>query len=122
MENAFENISEQIQTTTGHHEAKDECCQRHCFYCVVLHNMLTTHQDGADRPPTRANDVAALQNEQVVYVPDNNYRNPSRVAKHQRELLKDYLNLGGIDWAGGQDLRCFNQIPWGQKLASICPL
>ena len=27
---------------------------------------------------------------------------------------------GGIVWAGGQDLRCVNQITWGQqKLASI---
>ena len=29
---------------------------------------------------------------------------------------------GGIGWAGGQDLRCVNEIPWGQKKwASISP-
>ena len=44
------------------------------FTCVVLHNMLRTHQGGADRAPTPANDVVALQNEQVVYVPKENYR------------------------------------------------
>ena len=28
-------------------------------------------------------------------------------------------SCGGIGWAGGQDLRCVNQIPWVKKLASI---
>ena len=54
-----------------------------CFTCVVLHNMLRTHQAREDGAPTPANDVVALQNEQVVYVPHDNYRNPSREAKHQ---------------------------------------
>ena len=53
------------------------------FTCVVLQNMLRTHQGGADRAPTPANDVAAIQNEQAVYVPNENYRNPLREAKHQ---------------------------------------
>ena len=39
---------------------------------LMLHNMLKTHQGGADRAQIPANDVAALQNEQVVYVPDDN--------------------------------------------------
>ena len=26
---------------------------------------------------------------------------------------------GVIGWAGGQDLRCVNQIPWGQKKQSF---
>ena len=51
-----------------------------------------------------------------------NYRNPSREAKHQQKLLKDYFNhVGDIGWAGGQDVRCVSQQPWGQKLASISP-
>ena len=33
-----------------------------------------------------------LQNEQVVYIPDDSYRNPLSEAKHQRDLLKYYLN------------------------------
>ena len=44
------------------------------FTFVVLHNMLRTHQDGEDRAPTSVNDITILQNEQVVYVPDDNYR------------------------------------------------
>ena len=51
--------------------------------CVVLHNMLMTHQCGLDRAPTPADDIAAIANEPVVYVPDENCRNPSREAKHQ---------------------------------------
>ena len=64
--------------------------------------MLRTHQGRADRAPTQADDIAALQNEQVVYVPDGNYRNASRESKHQRDLLKDYFNhLGAL--AGQED-------------------
>ena len=58
------------------------------FTCVVLQNMLRTHQGTADKAPTPGNDVATHQNEQAVYVPNQN----SREAKHQRELLKDYFN------------------------------
>ena len=65
--------------------------------CVVLHNMLRAQQGGANRAPTTANDVVAQQNEQVVYVSEDNYWNPMREAKHQRELLKDFFNhLGAL--------------------------
>ena len=59
---------------------KDQRLPDIVFTCVVLHNMLRTHQGRVDRAITPANDVAALQNEQVVYVPNNNYRNPLREA------------------------------------------
>ena len=54
------------------------------------------------REPTPANDVAALQNEQVVYVRNQNYINPLKETKHQRELLKDYFNYEGA-WARQED-------------------
>ena len=73
------------------------------FTCVVLHNMLRTHQGGADRALTPTNDVVAQQNEQVVYVPYENYRNPSMEAKHQQELLKDYFNH--VEVLAGQENR-----------------
>ena len=57
--------------------------------------MLKKHQGGADMAPTPANDVAALQNGHVVYVPDDNYRSPLREHKHQRDLLKDYFSHVG---------------------------
>ena len=72
------------------------------FTCVVLHNMPKTHQGGANRPLTPTNEGAALQNEQVVYVPNNNYRKPFKEAKHQRELLEDYFSHMGT-LAGKKD-------------------
>ena len=60
--------------------------------CVVLYNILRTHQGSVDRAPTPGNDVVAQQNEQAVYVPNENYRNSLSEAKHQQELLKDYFN------------------------------
>ena len=63
--------------------------------CVVLHSMLRTDQGGVDRVPTPADDIAAIANEQVVYAPDENCRNPLREAKHQRDQLKDYFNHAG---------------------------
>ena len=65
------------------------------FTSVVLLNMLRTHQGGANRAPTPANDVVALQNEEMVYVPNGNYRNPLRETTIQQELLKDYFNQVG---------------------------
>ena len=65
--------------------------------------MLITHQGGPDRVLTTANDVVALQNEQVVYMPNDNYRNPSLEATHQRDLLKDYFNH--VEALAGQEDR-----------------
>ena len=62
------------------------------FTCMLLHNMLRTHQGEADRTSIPANDVAAQQNEQELYLPNESNRNPSREPKHQRKLLKDYFN------------------------------
>ena len=78
------------------------------FTCVVWHNMLKTHHGGADRASTPANEAVALQNEQVVYFPNENYRNHSREAKHQCEQLKDYFNdVGAL--AGQEDSFKTNQ-------------
>ena len=53
--------------------------------CVVLQNLLKTQERATERA---ADDIAAVQNEQVVYVPDDNYRNPSSEAKNQQDLLR----------------------------------
>ena len=53
------------------------------FTCVVLNNMLRSHQLRSDKALAPGNDVVALQNGQSVYVPNENYRNPLREAKHQ---------------------------------------
>ena len=49
-----------------------------------------------------ADDIAVTANERVVYVPDENCRNPSWEAKHQPDLLKDYFNHVG-ELAGLED-------------------
>ena len=48
-----------------------------------MHNMLRKHQVGPGRVPTPADDIAALQKKHVLYVPDENYKNPLREIKHQ---------------------------------------
>ena len=59
-------------------------------------------EDTPDKVLTPADAMAAVQNEEVVYVPDYNYRNPSQEVKHQQDLLKDYFNhLGAL--AGQED-------------------
>ena len=75
--------------------------------CVVLHNMLRSHRGGgggggADRPPTPADDIQQPQADQGKQRHNPNIRNPSREAKHQQDLLKDYFNhIGAL--AGNED-------------------
>ena len=64
----------------------------------MLRNELRAHQGEA----ARAHDIAGLQNKQVLYVPDDNYRNPLKEAKHQQDLLKNYFNHVGA-LAGQED-------------------
>ena len=45
--------------------------QRQCFdMCCVAH-----YAEDTPRRSSQGNDIAALQNEQAAYVPDENYRN-----------------------------------------------
>ena len=69
------------------------------FMCVVLHNMQRTHQGRADRAPTPGNDVAAQQNRQEVDLPNQNYKNHLREAKHQQNYQRTTLIMWG-HWLG----------------------
>ena len=69
--------------------------------CVVLHNMLRSH-GAADRPPTPADDIQPPQADQGEQGHHENFRNPSREAKCQREQLKDYFSHAGA-LAGQED-------------------
>ena len=61
--------------------------------------MLRKHQGGADRLHIPADDIHPPQPDQVANGPNENFRNPSREDKHQRDLLKDYSNnLGTLVW------------------------
>ena len=63
--------------------------------CVVLHSMLRSHQGGADRPPTPADEIRPPQGDQGEQGQNRTFRNPLRETKHQRDLLKDYFNHAG---------------------------
>ena len=76
--------------------------------CSAAQHAEGTHQGGADRAHTPA-DI-------VVNVPDDNYQ--TSAGPTERLLQSSW----GIDWAGGQDLRCDKQLYWGHKrLTSVSP-
>ena len=83
VENTFGILVSWFRVLLGPMEQSPRVVRDIVFTCVVLNNMLMTHKGGAERAPTPANDVAALQNEHVVYVPNENYMNPLRETKHQ---------------------------------------
>ena len=64
---AFGILVSRFSVLLGTMEQRPRVLSDIVFMCVVLHNR--THQGGADRAPIPGNDVAALQNEQVVHVP-----------------------------------------------------
>ena len=74
IENAFGILVSRFRVLLGTMDQRPRVVRDIVFTCVVLCNMLMTQQGGADRAPTQGNDVAAEQNEQAVYVPNENYR------------------------------------------------
>ena len=101
VENASGSLVSRFRVLLGKMEQRPRVV-RLVFRCVVLHNMLRTHQGGAHSAPTPGYDVAAQQNEQAAYVPNENYRNSSREAKYQQQLLMNYLKQVGA-LAGQKD-------------------
>ena len=67
--------------------------------------MLRPHPGGVATAPNPWDEVAALENEPLIYGADENCWNPSRKAKQQRDLLKNFFNHVGA-LAGQEDLRC----------------
>ena len=76
-------------------DADYKCVLTCVLTCVALHNMLRSHQGASDRPPTPADNIQPPQADQGGRGHHDNLRNPSREAKHQRDLLKDYFNHVG---------------------------
>ena len=65
--------------------------------------MLGSHQGGADRLPTPADDIQPPQGDQGNReLNHETLRNPSREAKHQQDPLKRYFNHVGV-LAGQED-------------------
>ena len=99
VENVFGIVVSRFRVLFGTMEQRPKVV-RHCFYMCGVAQHADDTPGRANRAPVPANDVATLQNKQVVFVPDDNYKNLSRETKHQRDLLKDYFNhVGGIGWA-----------------------
>ena len=63
---------------------------------VELHNMFRTHQRKVPSAPIPFDDIVALQNDQVMYVPDDNYMNPSSVSSMRptERLLQSPCYIG----------------------------
>ena len=99
VENAFGILVSRFRVLLGTMEQRPKVVRDVVLTCLLLHNMLRTHQGRADRAPTPVDDIAVLQNEQVVYVAYDNYRNSLWEAKHQQDLLKYYFNHW-VHWLG----------------------
>ena len=61
VENAFGILVSRFRVLLGTMEQRPKIVRDIDLTCVVLHNMLRTHQGIEDRAPTLANNVAALQ-------------------------------------------------------------
>ena len=102
VENSFGILVKRFRVLLTTMEQRPKVVRDIVLACVVLHNMLRSHQGGLDRPPTPAYDIQPPQGDQGEQRHHENLRNPSREAKHQRDLLKGYFNhLGAL--AGQED-------------------
>ena len=91
VENSFVILVKRFRVLLTTMEQRLKVVRDIMLTCVVLHNMLRSHQGGADRPPTPADDIQLLQGHQGEQRHHENLRNPSREAKHQQDA----------GWAGG---------------------
>ena len=61
MKNAFGNLIGRFRVLLDTMEQRPKVVRDIVLICVVLHNMLRTHQGRADRPPTPADDIVAIK-------------------------------------------------------------
>ena len=99
VENSFGILVKQFRVLLTTMEQRPKVVRDIVLTCVVLHNKLRSDHGAADRSPTPADDIQPPQADQGEQRHHENLRNPSREAKHQRDLLKDYFNHVGR-WLG----------------------
>ena len=80
MKSAFGILVSKFRLVLGTMEQRLKVVRDIALTCMVLHNMLRTHQGGPDRAPSPADENAALQSE-----------DPSREAKNQARPTKRLL-------------------------------
>ena len=102
VENSFGILVKRFGVLLTTMEQRPKVLRDIVLTCVVLHNMLRSHQGAAVRPPTLADYIQPPQGDQGEQRHQENFRNTSREAKHQRDLLKDYFNHVGV-LAGQED-------------------
>ena len=102
VENSFGILVNRFRLLLTTMEQRPKVVRHIVLTCVILHNMLRSHQGRADRPSTPADDILAPQADQGEQGDNHNFRNPLREVKHQRDLLKDYFNHVGA-LAGQED-------------------
>ena len=93
MKNSFGILAKRFRVLLTTMEQRPKVVRDIVLTCVVLQNMLRSHQGGADRPNTPADDIQPPQGNQGEQRHHENLRNPSR----DRTLLQ---SCGGAGWAG----------------------
>ena len=66
VENEFRILVSRFRVLLGTMQQRLKVVRDIGFTYMVLHNILSIHQGGADRAPTPANDVVALRNDAVM--------------------------------------------------------
>ena len=105
IENSFGILVKGFRALLTTMEQRPKVVRDNVLRCVVLHNMLRSHRgEQTDNPLqlTTYNHHRQTWGNRDIERGWGNFRNPSREAKHQRDLLKDYFNHMGV-LAGQED-------------------